>query len=160
VRTHSEEPTARPLSGPNVFPSEELVPGFKACMNQYFAHMLQLGRQVAALLAEGLHLHAGAFNAHMFGASSMSALKLLKYPAEKSDAAKGILGTGAHSDYGLMTFLVTDATPGLEVLHEGVWQRVVPRPKVSASTMQMHMHMKCIKMFVFAVSAMNVTQRY
>eukprot|EP00953_Heterococcus_sp_UTEX-ZZ885_P012079 6944-Heterococcus_DN1.PRE.1 len=93
VRTHSEEPTARPLSGPNVFPSEELVPGFKACMNQYFADMLQLGRQVAALLAEGLHLHAGAFNAHMFGASSMSALKLLKYPAEKSDAAKGILGT-------------------------------------------------------------------
>jgi isopenicillin N synthase-like dioxygenase len=134
VRTHSEEPTARPLSGPNVFPSEELVLGFKDCMNQYFADMLQLGREVAALLAEGLRLHAGAFNAHMFGASSMSALKLLKYPAEKSDVAKGILGTGAHSDYGLMTFLVTDATPGLEVLHNGTWQRVVPRPKVSTGT--------------------------
>eukprot|EP00953_Heterococcus_sp_UTEX-ZZ885_P014682 8301-Heterococcus_DN1.PRE.1 len=117
--------------------------------------MLQLGRQVAALLAEGLHLHAGAFNAHMFGASSMSALKLLKYPAEKSDAAKGILGTGAHSDYGLMTFLVTDATPGLEVLHKGTWQRVVPRPKVSAirhvnETANWLMIVTCVKPFANA----------
>ena len=35
--------------------------------------------------------------------------------AEKSDVERGIYGTGAHSDYGLLTLLATDDVPGLQV---------------------------------------------
>jgi isopenicillin N synthase-like dioxygenase len=34
---------------------------------------------------------------------------------EKSDIGRGIYGTGAHSDYGLLTLLATDDVPGLQV---------------------------------------------
>ena len=36
--------------------------------------------------------------------------------AEKSDLERGIYGTGAHSDYGLITLLATDNVHGLQVL--------------------------------------------
>lgn len=36
--------------------------------------------------------------------------------AEKSDLERGIYGTGAHSDYGLITLLATDDVHGLQVL--------------------------------------------
>jgi isopenicillin N synthase-like dioxygenase len=131
IRTHFDEPTAAvPHSGPNVFPDEATLPGFKQCLEQYYAAVSQLGRHVATLLAEGLQLPSTFFTNNMFGPSSMSALKLLKYPAEKSNVAEGILGAGAHSDYGLLTFLITDSCPGLEVQLNGKWQRVTPRPKV------------------------------
>eukprot|EP00953_Heterococcus_sp_UTEX-ZZ885_P020794 11633-Heterococcus_DN1.PRE.1 len=100
IRMHFDEPTAAvPHSGPNVFPDEATLPGFKQCLEQYYAAVSQLGRHVATLLAEGLQLPPTFFTDNMFGPSSMSALKLLKYPAEKSDVAEGILGAGAHSDY-------------------------------------------------------------
>jgi isopenicillin N synthase-like dioxygenase len=131
IRTHFEQPIAAvPHSGPNVFPDEATLPGFKQCLTQYYAAVSQLGRTVATLLAEGLQLPSTFFTDNMFGPSNMSALKLLKYPAEKSNVAEGILGAGAHSDYGLMTFLITDSCPGLEVQLNDKWQRVEPRPKV------------------------------
>lgn len=39
----------------------------------------------------------------------------LVFAGEKSDIELGIFGTGAHSDYGLLTLLVTDDVPGLQV---------------------------------------------
>jgi len=39
----------------------------------------------------------------------------LGYAAEKSNIELGIYGTGAHSDYGLITLLATDGVPGLQV---------------------------------------------
>lgn len=34
----------------------------------------------------------------------------------KSDPSKGIYGTGAHSDYGMITLLATDGVMGLQVM--------------------------------------------
>ena len=45
---------------------------------------------------------------------------------ERSDVAAGVLAAGAHGDYGLLTLLVTDSQPGLEILHKGVWRRIPP----------------------------------
>lgn len=41
--------------------------------------------------------------------------RVLGCAAEKSDIGRGIYGTGAHSDYGLLTLLATDDVPGLQV---------------------------------------------
>jgi hypothetical protein len=38
------------------------------------------------------------------------------------------MGCGAHSDYGVLTLLVTDGTPGLQILKDGVWTDVPPIP--------------------------------
>ena len=36
----------------------------------------------------------------------------------------GVFGAGAHSDYGLLTILATDSSPGLQILHNGAWMDV------------------------------------
>ncbi|CAM9910620.1 unnamed protein product, partial [Sphacelaria rigidula] len=47
---------------------------------------------------------------------------------EVSDPDIGVLGTGAHSDYGIITILATDEVPGLQVRIDGEWLDVPPRP--------------------------------
>jgi hypothetical protein len=42
-------------------------------------------------------------------------MNLNHYAATPSDPAAGILGCGAHTDYGALTFLLTDEVPGLQV---------------------------------------------
>mgnify|MGYP000013995753 CR=1 FL=1 len=37
------------------------------------------------------------------------------YTGEESIPEKGIYGAGAHSDWGLLTLLISDGTPGLQV---------------------------------------------
>ena len=39
---------------------------------------------------------------------------------------QGIFGAGAHSDYGCITLLLTDGTPGLQIYTAGSWQNVTP----------------------------------
>ena len=51
-------------------------------------------------------------------------LRPLHYSAVHSRPEDGVFGAGAHSDYGLMTILATDGTPGLEILHDGEWMPV------------------------------------
>lgn len=41
-------------------------------------------------------------------------------------APQGLYGCGAHCDYGVLTLLVTDGTPGLQILKEGAWHDVPP----------------------------------
>jgi isopenicillin N synthase-like dioxygenase len=42
-------------------------------------------------------------------------MNLNHYAATPSDPAAGLLGCGAHTDYGALTFLLTDEVPGLQV---------------------------------------------
>ena len=39
---------------------------------------------------------------------------------------QGIFGAGAHSDWGCITLLLTDGTPGLQIYTAGSWQSVIP----------------------------------
>ncbi|CAM6112763.1 unnamed protein product [Calypogeia fissa] len=45
------------------------------------------------------------------------AYRRLKLEAEPSRPEEGVFGCGAHSDYGLLTFLARDSNPGLQVCH-------------------------------------------
>ncbi|CAM9572598.1 unnamed protein product, partial [Hapterophycus canaliculatus] len=95
----------KPLAGPNQWPSEELLPGWKTTMQEHFARMHSLAERLTGLLAVGIGLSPSVFE-NCFTAS-LSALRLLHYSAEVSDPGKGVMGTGAHSDYGLITLLAT-----------------------------------------------------
>lgn len=52
----------------------------------------------------------------------------MRYEGEVSDPAAGKFGAGAHADWGSFTLLATDATPGLQVLVNGEWVDVPPKP--------------------------------
>ena len=41
---------------------------------------------------------------------------------------QGVYGAGAHTDYGALTVLATDDSPGLQINTDGQWQHVKPVP--------------------------------
>ena len=98
-----------PYRGVNLWPD---VPGFADTFRAYFDAVLGLGvklhRAIALDLGLPEHWFAGHFDA------SMATLRVLRYPAA-ANPAPGEIGAGAHTDYGSITLLVTDGTPGLQV---------------------------------------------
>ena len=128
--------------GCNVWPSEEMLPGWKTTMQTYFQAVHNLGMRMLRILALSLNLPANFFDAEF--SRPMEALRLLHYSEEQSQVKSGVLGCGAHSDYGMLTFLLTDDVPGLEILKRsssssvevveeedggnGQWLRVAPSP--------------------------------
>lgn len=58
----------------------------------------------------------------------MALLRLLHYAAVKSIPEEGLYAAGEHTDYGMITLLLTDGTPGLQVQTKtGQWIDVAPR---------------------------------
>jgi isopenicillin N synthase-like dioxygenase len=88
---------ALPLHGPNVWPPEALVPGFRAATEAYFSALTALGFRLLRLLAESLGLPPGHFDPY-FG-RPMVFLRPLRYSAEVSRPGDGVFGAGAHTDY-------------------------------------------------------------
>eukprot|EP00752_Nemacystus_decipiens_P014679 g13075.t1 len=120
-----DERDTRPLKGPNQWPSEDLVPGWKTTMQEHFTRMHAVGVRLVGLLSVGLELEDSVFD-NCFSQLE-HALRLLHYSAEVSDPGTGVMGAGAHSDWGMMTLLSTDEVPGLQVRLDGEWLDVPPR---------------------------------
>ncbi|XP_020399379.1 uncharacterized isoform X2 [Zea mays] len=102
----------------NQWPSEERLPSWKETMKLYFAAVLDTGTRILSLVALGLDLDADFF--HKIGALKCPStfLRLLHYPGEVHESDSGNYGASAHSDYGMITLLVTDGTPGLQICRE------------------------------------------
>ncbi len=64
------------------------------------------------LIAVGLQL-PGSFFDDKFDAA-VSNVRALRYLPGAHSAAEGIFGVGAHTDWGMLTVLATDSTPGLQ----------------------------------------------
>ena len=123
------------LSGPNVWPTPETCPSwtqsqckqFETTMKQYFDVMSSVGLKVVQLLALAIGLPTKHFFDDAF-ADPMALLRLLHYSSAPSCPSKGIYGCGAHSDYGMITLLLTDKHRGLQILtKESQWVDVPPR---------------------------------
>ena len=104
------EPAFLRLLGPNQWPPEDLLPGFRQTLNQWFDDLGRFADEIMALLAIGLGLAENTFESN-FGDQRMSLTKLIHYPATPADE----FGVNAHHDAGILTVLVSDNTPGLEV---------------------------------------------
>jgi isopenicillin N synthase-like dioxygenase len=114
------------LSGPNCWPTRETTPEMTDCeefrrvMESYFDQVSDLGLRIVRLLALALGLPEDSFDASF--TEPLAAVRLLHYSAEKSQPDKGIYACGAHSDYGMITILLTDDNPGLQILSKrGKW---------------------------------------
>ncbi len=114
---------AVPFEGENLWPQG--LDGFREQVSAYTEAMTRLGRDLTALLAQSLDLAPDYFADGVDEPSCT--VRLLHYPPHPADAAFNQLGSGAHTDWGLLTILLQDDRGGLEVLNgDGDWIRADP----------------------------------
>lgn len=130
------------LRGPNQFPPEDALPGFRKAFVEYHDAVQELSYRFVHLVEEAFGIRVGTFD-HFFGRQTSKTsngstqgadflppqhrIKLLRYPP--SDETDGGQGVGAHKDSsGWLTFLYqVGEEPGLEVLSStGKWLPVKP----------------------------------
>jgi isopenicillin N synthase-like dioxygenase len=111
--------------GPNQWPDEALVPGFRAAMESYSAAMEALARRLMGLFEHALGVPAGGFDGFMHRPTCTT--RLLHYPPQPLAALPGQIGCGAHTDWGALTLLAQDDAGGLQVQRrDGSWIDVEP----------------------------------
>ncbi|KAI9367887.1 hypothetical protein BJX61DRAFT_537696 [Aspergillus egyptiacus] len=120
-----DEPLYRNIRGPNQWPDESAIPGFRHAVESYLAEISPVAESFQVLIAEALDLYPTALK-QFFDDPVQQKMKLIKYPPPSSDAESQ--GVGPHKDSEFLTFLL-QATPhhGLEVQNKsGVWISAPP----------------------------------
>ncbi len=114
------------LLGPNQWPDDAVLPGFRALLDEWFRRCEALARDLMTMLSLGLGLEGQTLN-RMFRGECMSLTKLIHYPPTPSGGA----GVNAHHDTGFLTLLAPGGTSGLEIADaSGSW---VPVPLIPNS---------------------------
>lgn len=108
----------------NQWPSKELLPFWKETIECYHEKMLALGTKLLSIVALALNLDENFFEKISALKDSNAFIRLLHYPGNLSTIVDGGYGASAHSDYGMITLLVTDGVPGLQICRE---KDVLPR---------------------------------
>ncbi|WP_299614310.1 2-oxoglutarate and iron-dependent oxygenase domain-containing protein [uncultured Tateyamaria sp.] len=99
---------------PNLWPED---PAFKAVISAYYGDALNVARGLLTAIARAI----GADASHFDGAfeTPMALLRGNYYPARPEWAGAKDFGIATHTDYGCLTLLATDGSPGLEVRKRG-----------------------------------------
>ncbi len=114
----------KPLQGPNQWPGEDLLPGFRSVIETYVAQMNTLGRQMLDAITVALGMKRDSLAHHFVKPTTF--LRLLHYPTQREE--DGLFGSAPHTDYGFITLLAQDDVGGLEVKNKaGDW---IPAPPV------------------------------
>jgi isopenicillin N synthase-like dioxygenase len=101
-----------PFRGVNVWPQ---LPDFKSTMLRYFDEVLALSVDVHHALALDLGLPRNWFDKHLD--APLATLRTLWYPG--GTAGEDETGAGEHTDYGSLTFIMSDGVPGLQLRPRG-----------------------------------------
>jgi len=113
------------MFAPNIWPPE---PGeFQQAMVEYFGHARRVALTLTDVFAAALGLPDGWFRP--FVERSTTTMRTINYErrAGEPDPANHQQGMGAHTDYGVVTVLWADGTPGLEILGtDGTWHGAAP----------------------------------
>lgn len=120
-------PDPLPLHGPNIWPSD--VPQLRIEVLSWMASMEDIGQRVLAAMAVGLGLDSNWFAQHLTHDPTVL-FRTFRYPPHPRAAALAAnrWGVAEHTDYGLLTLLAHDGTPGLEVRVGAEWIEVDPDP--------------------------------
>lgn len=119
------QPEYERLTGPNVWPSEQAIPGFREVILQYHAHAQNLAERLTRLVSEALGLPPSTLLDKYVQPRQQHRAKLIKYPAVDALApSDGNQGVGAHRDTANLLTVLYQANdlPGLQVQnHAGEW---------------------------------------
>ncbi|CAA0838624.1 2-oxoglutarate (2OG) and Fe(II)-dependent oxygenase superfamily protein [Striga hermonthica] len=121
----------KPFYSPNIWPNEDILPGWRQTMEKYHQEALEVARAVSRLIALALDLNIDFFDQPELLGNPIATLRLLHYEDRTSEPDKGIFGAGAHSDYGLITLLATEDVDGLQICKDKdakpqIWEHVPP----------------------------------
>lgn len=115
IELSTEHPVPAPGSplyhnflAPNQWPSEEILPGFRAVYTEYMRRMGDISTYFTSLVAEAIGLPANAFNKY-FDTDQQHKLKILKYPSRElghADGTQQSQGVGPHKDSMLTSYLL------------------------------------------------------
>lgn len=110
----------------NLWPSQPV--GFEGVMRTYYRRLNRLAEDLMRLFAVALEMPEDFFADKLD--KNISALRVICYPEQADAPEPGQLRSGAHTDYGTLTILMSDsAAGGLQVQHrDGYWVDVVPEP--------------------------------
>ncbi|KAG5547422.1 hypothetical protein RHGRI_013196 [Rhododendron griersonianum] len=121
----------KPFYGPNVWPTADILPGWRETMEKYHREAFEVAKAVARIIALALNLEIDYFDRQELLGKPIATLRLIHYEGRISDPAKGIFGAGAHSDFGFITLLATDDNYGLQICKDKdakpqQWEFVAP----------------------------------
>src|SRR5215207_2937056 len=105
------DPTWLRLRGPNLWP--DALPELRTVILQWMDELEQLGRVLLRAVALALGQPADHFDPTVTPHPEVL-VKVIRYPGGRGDQ-----GVGAHRDTGFLTFLLQDATGGLQVAGPG-----------------------------------------
>ncbi|CAL5197960.1 unnamed protein product [Lathyrus oleraceus] len=105
----------------NQWPSQELLPNWRPTMESFYWKLLSAGKELMSLIALSLNLDENYFDKISALNKPEAFLRLLRYPGELGSNEE-ICGASAHSDYGMITLLMTDGVPGLQICKEKLKQ--------------------------------------
>jgi isopenicillin N synthase-like dioxygenase len=108
----------RRFHGPNQWPDEALVPGYREKMLEYYAAVEALAFKMLPVYARALDLPADYFEQYF--ADPMWSTRNSHYPAVAAEDNQ--FGISPHRDHGFITFLPLSEEPGLQILTQsGRW---------------------------------------
>jgi isopenicillin N synthase-like dioxygenase len=103
--------SGRRFTGPNMWPDEADLPGFRARILDYLNAMEAFTNRLLPAIAVALDLDPAFFLPHFV--DSQFNLRLSHYPPETAEANQ--FGIAPHTDANFMTFLAQSDVPGLQV---------------------------------------------
>jgi isopenicillin N synthase-like dioxygenase len=112
-----------PLHGANLWP--EQPDALRHAVLDYMAAVCAAAQAVLTGIALSLGLEADWFRLH-YTADPTVLFRIFRYPPQAD--GEGGWGVGEHTDYGLLTLLLQDEVPGLQVRTPDGWVEAPPLP--------------------------------
>ncbi len=111
------------LDGPNQWLPDDVLPGFRAAVEELFERLGAVAFELMEVLSVGLGLEPDHLR-DVFGERPLSFAKLINYPP----TPPGEAGVNAHHDAGFLTLLMQHGVSGLQIENpDGDWIDVPPR---------------------------------
>ncbi len=118
------DPVWMRLRGPNQWP--ESIPAMSSTIGEWMDRVQPVGLALMRALAQGLGQSVDYFDQKMTP-EPYTRVKIIRYPAQPDEGGSG-QGLGLHNDTGIITMILQDAVPGLQVMSEGKLVDVESKP--------------------------------
>ena len=128
----SEDPNGEPTGrlhthAPNIWP--EGLSEFVTTTTRYYQAARELSETVADIAALGLGLDADFFASRMNDSVVTMRMNWYQRLENEPQLDEQQMALGAHTDYGILTILLADVRPGLQILSDSSdWVDVMPEP--------------------------------